>query len=216
MNNPKAVLAPGPSDHKSHAHIGAFLMVRRLCGNWWVFVVRGVLALLFGGFVLFAGGMLPSPLLRALALTAIVMMFAAYFFLSAIVDLVAYAEGSGGVKRSPFLVFDALVGVALCALVLLTPALEVHALVYFMGAYAVASGSLELRIALRTHTYFHTWAIAAAGISVALMGIVLLVLHLMQMQAIVHAIAIAALYTGLVRIATGFYFHTWYRSKLPA
>ena len=214
MNNSKAVMASEPSSAKAGTQADASIMVRRLCGNWWVFILRGVLALLFGTCTLLAGELLPSPLLQALALTAIVLMFAAYFFLSAILDLVVFAEGLGGVKRSLFLIFDALVGIALCVLILRIPALEVRSLLYFLGAYALASGSLEWRIAIRTRSYFHTWAIVAAGVSVALMGAVLLALRLTQMQAMVHTIAAAALYTGLVRIATGLYFRAWQKSNL--
>src|SRR5438552_6332918 len=94
----------------SDPDVGTALLVRRLCGNWWVFVIRGALALAFAACVLFAGGMLPSPFLQAMALAAILVMFAVYFFSSAVLDLVAFAEGAGGVKRAPFLVADALVG----------------------------------------------------------------------------------------------------------
>ncbi len=219
MDDTNAAVKAKDPKFLSHPRVGAALMANRLCANWWVFVVRGVLALVFAGCVLFAGGMLPSPFLQAMALAAIVVMFAVYFFSSSVLDLVAFAEGAGGVKRGPFLVADAIVGLALCVLILKVPALEVHSLIYFLGAYAVVSGTLELRIAARTHTYFHTWMIATAGLSVAVLGATLLVLSVfgteMGMQSIVNWIAGTAFYTGLVRIATGFYFRSW-RGKLPS
>src|SRR5579884_413239 len=207
-----------PHPH-AHLHVGAAFMVRRLCGNWWVFVLRGLLALVLSGCVVFTSGMLPSPFLRAMALAAIMVMFAAYFFSSAILDLVAFAEGAAGARRSPFLIVDAIAGIALCAVVLRLPALEVRSLILFLGAYAVVSGSLELRIVLRSHSFFHTWLIALAGITVAILGVVLLSIYFfdvhMETQAVVNWIAATAFYTGLVRIAIGLYFRSW-RGKLPA
>src|SRR5512134_3477624 len=108
-------------------------MVRSLSQNWWLLVLRGILAILFG---------LAAFVWPGITLLTLIVLFGIY----AIVDgLVAVGTGLSRTKESPrwwtFLV-EGLLSLGAGVVALLWPALTSLVLIYIIASWAIMTGVL--------------------------------------------------------------------------
>jgi uncharacterized membrane protein HdeD (DUF308 family) len=141
-------------------------MIHALSRNWGWIALRGAAAIVFGILALVWPGS---------AFAALVIFFGAYCFVDGVFALVALFRGQGG-DRFWILVLEALVGIAIGVLTVARPAATALALLYYIGAWAIITGVLELvaAIRLRKEITGEFWLGLAGVLSIAF-GILLFV-----------------------------------------
>ena len=176
-------------------------MVETLSRNWWLVVLRGVLAILFG---------ISAFVWPGLTLLTLVILFGVY----AIVDgVIAIVTGLSRTKDSPrwwtFLV-EGLVNIGAGVAALIWPDLATLVLVYIIAAWAVFTGILEIVAAIRLrHEINNEWFLALSGILSIGVGILLFLQPAAGSLAIIWIIAGYALVFGILLVILGIRLRNW-------
>jgi uncharacterized membrane protein HdeD (DUF308 family) len=166
-----------------------------LSRNWWLIVLRGVAAILFG---------IAAFVWPGLTLLILITVFGFY----ALIDgFIAIFTGLRHTKDSPrwwvFLV-EGLFGIAIGAVALLWPGVTTLAILAMIAAWAIITGILEIAAAIRLRREItNEWLLAITGILSVGMGIVLIVQPLTGSLAIIWIIGAYALISGIVWISLG-------------
>lgn len=157
-----------------------------LTSNWWLVMLRGLLAVLFGVFALFA---------PAAAMTAFVLVFGVWAFIDG-VD--ALALSVSGWRSWPMLLLG-LVGIGIGLLTFFRPGYTAIALYSAIAAWSIARGILEIAIAieLRKAIKGEFWLVLAGLFSIAF-GVALIVLPAAGMLALAWLIGVYALIVGFM------------------
>ncbi len=132
---------------------------------WWSFLFRGILAAIFGVIAIF----LPVPTLGAIAI-----LVAAFLFMDGAFSLFAALKGRALEPRWWLLMLQGVAGVAIGTVTIFWPGLTLLVIVYFIGAWALATGVLEIFAAVRLrHEIKGEWLLALGGILSILFGLIL-------------------------------------------
>lgn len=161
--------------------------------NWGLFILRGIVALLFGTFAFLA----PGPTLAAL-----IFVFAFY----AIVDGVLAVAVGLGIPAGPrwLLVAGGILAVAIGIYTGFNPSVTATALVILIGAFVLVRGAAELAAAITMRSVVpDAWLIGLSGIVSIVFGGYLLVVPGDGALALVYLIGFYALFAGVMDIAMG-------------
>ena len=116
-------------------------MLQMLAGNWWIFAVRGVAAILFGVLAF----LWPGPTVIVLAL-----LFGAYALVDGVVLLVSLIRGDPAARRNAWSVgIMGVLGVVAGIVSVLVPQITALALLYVVAAWAIFLGILQIIAAIR-------------------------------------------------------------------
>ena len=132
---------------------------------WWTFILRGVLAILFGVLAFFA---------PQFGIAILVGLFAAWAIIDGIGNLIAGIRTRGQDRSWWLEVLEGLVSVAAGVVALLLPAYAAQVLVLVIAAWAVITGVIEVVMAVRLRRVIENevW-MALAGTASILFGIIL-------------------------------------------
>jgi uncharacterized membrane protein HdeD (DUF308 family) len=166
-----------------------FAPITALAHNWWLFALRGLLAVIFGVLTLV------QP---AAAFTAIVLVFGVWAFIDGINALALAITG----WRSWQLALAGLVGIALGLLTFFRPGFTAIGLYAAVAAWAVARGILEIAVGieLRKRVKGELWLVFA-GIASLLFGVLMIALPMAGLLALAWLIGIYALMFGVLMFA---------------
>ncbi len=114
-------------------------MLDRLVSHWWLFLIRGLLALAFGI------ALLAFPVA---GLWVIAILFGAYAFVDGILALVAATRMRHAGGRWGWLLLEGVVGIVAGICAALWPGLAVLTLAVLLGAWAIVTGVLAIASAL--------------------------------------------------------------------
>ncbi len=182
-------------------------MVRTLSQNWWLLVLRGVLAILFGVLTFVWPG---------ITILTLIILFGVY----AIVDgLVAVGTGIARTKDSPrwwtFLV-EGLISIAAGVVALIWPGLATLVLLYVIASWAIFTGILEIVTAIRLrHEITNEWMLGLGGLLSVLLGVLIFFQPAAGSLAIVWTIASYAVLFGILLIVLGFRLRKWKAPDAP-
>jgi uncharacterized membrane protein HdeD (DUF308 family) len=141
-------------------------MLSVLVRNWWAFVIRGVLGVLFGLIALFMPGV---------TMLSLVIVFSAYTIADGVFGIVAAIRAAKQGERWTLLAVEGAVGIAVGAAAAVWPALTVVVFVALIAAWALITGGLMLGAAVRLDSaHGRIWLVLAALASI-LYGVVLVV-----------------------------------------
>ncbi len=167
-----------------------------LCRNWWVLLLRGILAVLFGVLAYFQPG---------ISLAALVLLFGAYSMVDGV--LAVWTAISGRQARANWwvLLLEGLVGVGIGVLTLFAPGVTTLALLFYIAVWAIATGVLEIvaAVRLRKEIEGELWLILG-GLASVLFGGLLLTRPGAGALAVVWLIATYALLFGVILIVLAF------------
>jgi uncharacterized membrane protein HdeD (DUF308 family) len=171
-------------------------MIHVLARNWGWIALRGATAILFGILALAWPGS---------ALAAIVILFGAYAFVDGVFALVALFRGVGREGRFWTLVLEAVVGIGIGILTIAQPALTALALLYYVGAWSILTGILEIVAAIRLREEITgEWWLALAGVASLAFGILLFIAPGPAALAIAIWIGVYAIIFGVVLLMLAF------------
>jgi len=175
-----------------------------LAKNWWVLVIRGLVAIALG-IVTFAW--------PGITVAALVLVFGAYCLVDGAFSLVGAFRAVRAHERWGALVLEGIAGIVAAILTLLWPAVTAFVLVIIVAAWALVTGSLEIVAAIRLRQHVAgEWLLGLSGLASILFGILCMILPLIGALAIAFCIGIYAMIFGVLLIALGLRLRTWTRT----
>ena len=139
-----------------------------LSRNWWLVALRGLAAIVFGVLAF---------VWPAITLWALVLLFGAYMLVDGIFAIVAAVRAAGREARWWLLLIEGVLGVLAGLVAAFWPCLTALALLYFIAAWAIVSGILEIAGAIRLRREIEgEWALGLSGALSLLFGVLLVVI----------------------------------------
>lgn len=170
-------------------------MFAQLSRNWWVVVLRGVLAILFGVMALVWPG---------LTLEVLVMFFGAYALVDGVFAILAAFTNRTGHQTWWVLLLEGLVGIAAGLIAFFRPGLATLVLLYVIAFWAIATGVLEILAAIRLRKEIEgEWKLALSGVLSLGFGILLLLFPAVGVLTIVWMIGIYSIIFGVILLVLG-------------
>lgn len=167
--------------------------------NWWAFVLRGCMAILFGILTFAVPG---------IALWTLVLMFGAFSIVEGALNLAAaLSTGAREPGERPWwsLALQGVVGIVAGLLAFVVPGLTAVALLYLIAGWAVASGILAIVTAIRLREQLTgEWALALSGALSILLGVALALFPGTGALAVVLWIGAYAILAGVLLVLLGF------------
>lgn len=162
---------------------------------WWTFILRGVLAILFGILAFLAPG---------LGIAVLVGLFAAWALIDGVTSLWTGIRTRSSDKNWWLEVVEGIVSIVAGLIALILPVLAAEALVLLIGAWAIVTGAFQIwsAIRLREQITGEVW-LGLAGLASILFGIVLLLFPAAGALSIVWLIGSGAIVFGAFLIALG-------------
>jgi uncharacterized membrane protein HdeD (DUF308 family) len=137
-----------------------------LTTTWWVLLIRGILAILFGIMALAWPG---------ITIMALVILFGAYAIVNGVFTLIGAFRGEGRGSRG-WLIFSGAISVIAGVLVFIWPGISTLALLLVIAAWFVVTGVFEVVGAVMLRKEIEgEWLMILSGVLSVLFGIVLFV-----------------------------------------
>ena len=163
--------------------------------NWWVFLLRGLLAL-FLGITLFR-----QP---GLALGVLVLGFAIYAIFEGVSALFAAIRGWSYRRDRWLLLLEAVAGIGVGILTLRRPGMTAFVLIFFIAAWALATGILRIVEAVNLDDVSGRGWLAVGGVASIIFAWLVLFRPLTGALAMATVIGIYALILGATEIVLAF------------
>jgi len=168
-------------------------MIERIGTHWWLFLIRGILALAFG-FAL--------PFFPVAALFAIAILFGFYAILDGIVALYSAFRMTHTDGRWVWLTVEGLIGLAAGAYALAMPGVAILALSWLLGAWALITGILALGSAftVRRHVANEIFWVIGAIVSIVF-GIGVFFAPAIGAWALIYFLSFYAIVAGFIFVS---------------
>ena len=176
---------------KMHPPFAPRFMLHALARNWWLILLRGVCAIVFGVLTFIWPGV---------TLFTLVLLYGAFALADGIFSLAAAITGNTPTPRW-WLAVVGLLGIAAGAMTFLWPGLTAVVLQVFIACWAIAVGCLQIigAIQLRKELRDEWLLIAGGAVSIAF-GIVLLTKPGVGALALLYVIGAYAMLYGLLLV----------------
>jgi uncharacterized membrane protein HdeD (DUF308 family) len=176
-----------------HAFAGTSL-VHSLARNWWLLVLRGVAAIVFGVLAFVWPG---------LTLLVLVILWGAFALVDGVLALAAAVVGGNPMPRW-WLAIVGLAGVVAGVLTFMWPGITALVLLVFIAAWAIVLGVFEIYGAIKMRKEIEgEWFLILSGALSVLFGLVLLWRPDAGALAVVWIIGAYAIVLGIIYIAFG-------------
>ena len=179
-------------------HVGIGLgsaMVHALAKNWWMLLLRGIAAIIFGGLALAWPGM---------TLLTLVLFYGAYALVDGVLAILAAITGGTLLPRW-WLAVVGLLGIAAGLLTFLMPGLTAIVLLYLIAGWAIATGVFQIIGAIRLrHEIDNEWLLILGGIISVLFGAAMFAAPGAGALALITVIGVYALIIGVLLVALSF------------
>lgn len=175
--------------------------------NWWTLVLRGAIAILFG-IALF--------IWPQISVAVLVWLFGLFVFISGILALIAAFSRRQAQENRALLIFEGIIAIIAGLLVFFWPGITALILLYFIAAWAVVTGILEIIAAVQLRKEIENeWLLAIAGIASVLFGILAAIRPGAGALAILWVIGIYAIVFGVMLLILGLRLRNWNTSGPP-
>jgi uncharacterized membrane protein HdeD (DUF308 family) len=180
-------------------------MIEVLSRYWWAFVVRGILAIVFGILAYAWPG---------ITLATLVIFFGAYVLIDGIFLIIKTIGNWGESEHRWLLLLEGLLGIGIGLITLVAPGITAIGLLLYIVAWSLATGVLEIAAAIRLRKEIQGegWMILS-GIASILFAILLMVFPGAGALGLIWLIAAYAIVFGVVLVILGFRLRR-HRSKL--
>ncbi len=175
--------------------------------NWWTLVLRGAIAILFG-IALF--------IWPQISVAVLVWLFGLFVFISGILALIAAFSRRQAQENRALLIFEGIIAIIAGLLVFFWPGITALILLYFIAAWAIVTGILEIIAAVQLRKEIENeWLLAIAGIASVLFGILAAIRPGAGALAILWVIGIYAIVFGVMLLILGLRLRNWNTSGPP-
>jgi uncharacterized membrane protein HdeD (DUF308 family) len=171
-------------------------MLEYFSRHWWAVALRGALAVVFG----VVAWIWPDITVRAL-----VLLFGFYALVDGLLALAALVVGGQLVRdRRGLLLVEGIAGIAAGIVSFVWPGITALVLLYLIAAWAIATGVLEVVVAIWLRRELRgEWLLALVGVVSVLLGVFLVLRPSEGAVAVVWALGLYALVFGLALVALG-------------
>ncbi|WP_343701651.1 HdeD family acid-resistance protein [Chitinophaga sp.] len=170
-------------------------MIQEFAKYWWLFVLRGVLAILFAVLAF---------LWPAITLSILVIFLGAYFFVDGIFTLVHSFRVMKTEPRWWVLLLEGLVSIVAGLIALFSPGVTALFLVVLIAVWSLVTGILEIILAFRLRKEItNEWMLILAGVLSILFSILLFMQPITGVVVISWWIGFYALFFGIFLISVG-------------
>jgi uncharacterized membrane protein HdeD (DUF308 family) len=167
-------------------------MLHVLARNWWLLLLRGLLAILFGVLTFLWPGV---------TLVTLILLYGAYALIDGVLALGAAIMG-GSMAPRWWLAIVGLLGVAAGVLTLLWPGVTAFVLLFFIATWAVAIGVMQIIGAIRLRKEIdNEWLLIAGGILSVIFGVMLLLQPGAGALALIFVIGAYAFLYGILLVS---------------
>lgn len=171
-------------------------ILAQLSRSWWLFLVRGLLAILFGVLALLKPGV---------TMEALLLYLGAWFLVDGVVKVFGAFSGSTPKDDKGLLALTGLLGVLLGILTFTSPLATGLAILMFIAAWAIVTGGFEIYTALKLrHEIEGEWVLILLGLVSILFGVYCVYAPLVSGIGITMALGVFALVIGIVNIVFAF------------
>ncbi len=169
--------------------------VGELSERWWVPVLRGVAAIIFGILALVAPSM---------SLFALVMVFGVYAIADGVFNLMMATRAGRAGGSWGWFVFEGLVSIGAGVVTFVYPGMTALVLLYVIGAWAIVTGGVEIAAAVRLRRVVRgEWMLALAGVLSIGFGVLLFAYPGAGALALVWLIGWYAMVFGVLLVSLG-------------
>jgi uncharacterized membrane protein HdeD (DUF308 family) len=174
---------------------GGRMMLHALARNWWLILLRGVCAILFGVLTFVWPG---------ISLVTLVLLFGAYAFVDGVFALIAAIKGGTPAPRW-WLALVGVIGIVAGLVTILLPGMTAIWLVLFIAGWMIATGVMQIvgAIRLRNEIDNEWWLVAAGAVSV-IVGLVIAVAPGAGALGLLWAIGAYAIVFGVTLVGLAF------------
>lgn len=172
-------------------------LVTAMSRYWWVFVLRGVLSIVFG----IAAFIWPD-----ITLLVLVYLFAAWVLIDGAVSLVAAVTGRDAPVGQNRWLMGLLGGLSIVAAVVafFWPQITAVVLAILISAWAIVTGVLQIVAAIQLRRQIdNEWLLILAGAASVVFGVLIFLFPLEGLLTIVWLIALYAIVFGILLIGLG-------------
>jgi uncharacterized membrane protein HdeD (DUF308 family) len=171
-------------------------MLEKIARNWWMYAVRGVVAILFGILAL----IWPKETILAL-----VLLFGAYALLDGVFAIFAGIASYRYFERWWAVLLEGVAGVVIGLLTFFWPNITALVLLYFIAAWALITGIFEIVAAIQLRRVITgEWALILSGLLSMFFGVLLFVFPIAGAVSMVWMIGIYAILFGITLIILAF------------
>jgi uncharacterized membrane protein HdeD (DUF308 family) len=171
-------------------------MLATLSRYWWVLALRGALAIIFG---------ILAVLWPGLTLITLVLFFGAYAFVDGIFAVIAGITSRERDQRWWAAVLEGIAGIIFGVLTFVWPGMTALVLLYFIAAWALVTGILEIVAAVRLRQVIdNEWMMILGGIVSIILGGLLFLFPGAGALGLTWMIGIYAIVFGILFIVLAF------------
>ena len=182
---------PGPESMLLSGRLGAQL-VRQMAGSWWVFMLRGVAAIIFGVLVFLFPG---------LGLVFILAFLGAWMLFDGMGSIYQAVKGGHptGERSRTWLWIDGIISLAAAAVMLLAPGVSAIGLLIVTAAWFLLSGGARLMLAFRLSSVL----LGLLGALNIVIGAWMLLRPGPGLLAVIWMVALEAIVMGAIMVTLG-------------
>jgi len=171
------------------------VMVHALAKNWWILLLRGLAAIIFGVLAFAWPGM---------TLLTLITFYGAYSLVDGVLAIVAAITGGAPAPRW-WLAVVGLLGIATGLIVFVMPGLTALVLLYFIAGWAIATGVFQIVGAIRLRKEIDDeWYLILGGAVSVLFGIGVMMAPGAGALALLWVIGAYAVVMGVILVALAF------------
>ena len=164
--------------------------------GWWTLLLRGIAAIAFAVLTWVKPG---------ISLTALVFVFGFYATVDGILGIWMAVAGRKGNEHWWALLLGGLLGVVVGTVSFLAPGITALVLLFYIALWAIATGSLELVVAIRLRKEIsNEWFLVLAGLASVAFGVLLIARPGAGALAVLSLIAAYAFVFGLILVMLAF------------
>lgn len=171
-------------------------MVGLVTRNWWTWLIRGIVAIIFG---------ILAWIWPGATWITIAIFFGAYALVDGIFAIIGTIRAAGAGERWWPLLIEGIVGIVLAAITFYDVRITILALYFTIAAWAFLTGIFEIvaAIQLRKHIANEIWLIIGGIASIAF-GVLMVLFPLIGMLTVIWLIAAYAIVFGIIMIGFSF------------
>lgn len=171
------------------------VMVHALAKNWWMLLLRGIAAIIFGVLAFVWPGM---------TLLTLIMFYGAFALVDGVLAIVAAITGGAPAPRW-WLAVIGLLGIATGLLMFMMPGLTALVLLYFIAGWAIATGAFQIVGAIRLRKEIDDeWYLILGGVVSVLFGVGVMIAPGAGALALLWVIGTYAVIMGAILVALAF------------
>jgi uncharacterized membrane protein HdeD (DUF308 family) len=167
-----------------------------LARNWWLVLLRGIAAILFGVLAF---------VWPAITLFALVFLFGAYALATGILSLMLAYKAPKGYPRFGALIIGGILSIIAGLIAFFMPGLTAVGLLILIAAWAIITGIIEIMAAIKLRKEIdHEWLLVLAGLLSVAFGVLLVLMPGPGALVLVWWVGAYALVLGILLLALAF------------